>query len=662
MKVGSLMELFFSVLLLIVATVSANIMYSFFPRIPLAFYQIGTGFILSWLPQFDHFQLEPEMFFVIILAPLMFNEGQNTSYWALRHNFKAIISLAIVLALVTIMVAGGLTSWLWPALPTTLAMGLAAIVTPTDAVAVSSITANVQVPEPVMETLENESLFNDASGIVALNLAVVAYSTGQFSVSGSIGRFLVVFVGGVIVGIILGSLLVLLQLFFQRQSFSVAAVTLPINVLSPFLVYLAAEELHLSGILAVVAAGIIHGIYHKQLRLTSTGNQVVLTTTWEILSQLLNGFVFVLLGVTLPRNMLDLADFNNSHFLVLLILAVGLYVVMTVMRFLWAQWDLVKVAAATAQEHRKNSWVIALSGVHGTITLAMAFTLPLIVGRKILPFRTDLIFIAEAIIVISLIVPTIILPQILPRQKNTYTIKQFNHLLTQMVDYAIQELKSHHNEDYLTLSQVINLLNTQRGHREYASAQKIMQLFQRTLSLEVAIVNDYARNNQVSWESAQRYELKQLFYLRKMVLKPWLRFRLNWEIVRRLLFNQRHLLWRAYRLKKTAPEESDNYQQDVYRMENWGYHAVIKYLRRMHQPNNKAEIRILRHYYEVRHQRLNRRDANTTSESELLIAAFQYEYSFVQQEAQKQKLSPDLVQALNEKISTDQFVYMTTDD
>lgn len=656
------MELFFSILLLIIATVGANIIYSFYPRIPLAFYQIGTGFILSWLPQFNHFQLEPEVFFLIILAPLMFYEGKNTSYLSLRHNWKAIISLAIVLALVTIVIAGGLTSWLWPALPLALALSLAAIVTPTDAVAVSSITAGVEVPAPVMETLENESLFNDASGIVALNLAVVAFSTGHFSLFGSVGRFLVVFVGGVIIGIILGSLLVLLQLFFQRHSFNVAAVILPVNILAPFLVYLAAEELHLSGILAVVAAGIIHGIYQKQLRLTSTGNQVVLTTSWEILSRLLNGFVFVLLGVTLPRNMIDLADFGSQHFIVLMVLAVGLYVVMTLLRFLWAQFGLVKVPAANDREHQKNSWVIAFSGVHGTITLAMAFTLPLVVNNQILPFRTDLIFIAETIIVISLIVPTLVLPKLLPPQKKAFTIKQFNRVVTQMVDYAIQELQAHHNEDYLTLSRVIDLLHTQRGHREHASAKKISHLFQRTQSLEAAIINDYARNGEISWESAQRYEIKQLFYLRKILLKPWTRFKLAWTILRLLFFNQRQLLIKAYQFKKHPTPESENYQTDVRKMENWGYHAVIKYLRRMQRPDNKAEIRILRHYYELRHQRINNPVDNAANESELLIAAFQYEYSFVQQAAQKQELSEDLVQAINEKISTDQFVYMTSDD
>ncbi|MCT6872840.1 MAG: sodium:proton antiporter [Bombilactobacillus mellis] len=655
------MELFFSVLLLVMATVVANIIYSLFPRVPLAFYQIGAGFILSWLPQFNHFQLEPEIFFLVILAPLMFNEGQNTSYLSLRRHFKAIISLAIVLAILTIFIAGGLTSWLWPALPTALAMSLAAIVTPTDAVAVSSITANVQVPQNVMETLENESLFNDASGIVALNLAVAAFSTGAFSVTASVGRFIVVFLGGVLVGIILGGLLVLLQLFFQRHLFSVASVTLPVNLLAPFLVYLVAEELHLSGILAVVAAGIIHGIYQKQLRLTSTGNQVILSTGWTIVSQLLNGFVFVLLGVTLPRNMADLADFSNSHFSKLLVLAIGLYVVMTVLRLIWAQFNLVHVPAKTSQQHWRNSWVLALSGVHGTITLAMAFSLPLVVKTQLLPFRTDLIFIAEAVIVISLIVPTLILPRILPRKKNNFTTQQFNRTLSSMVDYAIQQLKAHYDQDYLTLSRVISLLNTQRGHREHASVKKISHLFQRTQSLEIAIINDYAHNGQVKWASAQRYELRQLFYLRRIMLRPGMRLKLGWDILWRLIKNNRQLLVKAYQLRKNKLPEPENYHQDAKKMENWGYHAVLKYLRRMRRSDNKAEIRILRHYYELRHQRFNRPAEETTDESELLIAAFQYEYSYLQQISQKQELPLDLIQALNEKISTDQFVYMTSD-
>ena len=145
------------------------------------------------------------------------------------------------------------------------------------------------------------------------------------------------------------------------------------------------------------------------------------------------------------------------------------------------------------------------------------------------------------------------------------------------------------------------------------------------------------------------------------MLRPGMRLKLGWDILWRLIKNNRQLLVKAYQLKKNKLPEPENYHQDAKKMENWGYHAVLKYLRRMRRSDNKAEIRILRHYYELRHQRFNRPAEETTDESELLIAAFQYEYSYLQQISQKQELPLDLIQALNEKISTDQFVYMTSD-
>lgn len=654
------MELFLNILLLIAATITANIIYALFSQIPLAFYQIALGFLLSWLPQFNNFTLNPELFFLLIIAPLMFNEGQNTNYLSLRKNMKSIFSLAIILAILTIVIVGWFLNWVWSALPLALAFCLAAIITPTDAVAVSSITANFEVPPKVMETLETESLFNDASGLVALNLALAAFSTGKFSVISSSENFLVVFVGGVVVGLILGIVLVVVQTFFQRHLFDAAAITLPFNVMAPFLVYLVAEECHLSGILAVVAAGIVHGIYKKRLRLTSTTNQVVLTTTWDILSSLLNGFVFVLLGVTLPRNMIDLAQVSSLHFSVLLWSAVALYIIMILLRFVWAWGRMVKLPAANATERWRNSWVLSLSGVHGTITLAMAFSLPLVVQQHLLPFRTDLIFVAETVIVLSLLVPTFLLPHLLDRQKDAFTIHEFNRVLTQMVDYAINKLRSNDHQNSVALNHVITLLNTQRGHHEHANLRKVAHLFQRTQSLEVAIINDYALNNQVSRENARRYNFKQLANLRRVIANPWLRLKLWWRVIRLIFSKKRKIVW-AQRQQQQQPPNAD-YAKDMQRMENWGYHAVMKYLRRIRTKANRSEIHVVRQYYELRHHRIQQSVTEDENERELLIEAFQYEYYFVQHAVQTERMSPELVSALNEKISTDQFVYMTSDD
>lgn len=202
------METVFLLLLLVVSVVISNILFWQFNSIPVAFIQIAAGLVLSLLPIYKNFHLEPEIFLLVIISVLMFNDGQHTSLNRLTRQFGTTFSLSVELAILSIIIVGLITHWLVPHLSLPLAIALGAIITPTDAVAVSSITDKLVVPNDVMSTLENESLFNDASGIVALNLAITTAVTGQFSVIQGIGNFIYVFFGGIIVGAILGGLIV----------------------------------------------------------------------------------------------------------------------------------------------------------------------------------------------------------------------------------------------------------------------------------------------------------------------------------------------------------------------------------------------------------------------------------------------------------------------
>ncbi|UQS82157.1 sodium:proton antiporter [Bombilactobacillus folatiphilus] len=656
------MSLFFTCLLLVGATIVANIIYSIYPKIPLAFYQIIIGFLLSWLPEFTHFNLEPELFFLIVIAPLMFNDGQQTDFRSLRHNFHNVLSLAVILVVLTILIGGGFIHWIWNALPLSLAFALVAIVAPTDAVAVSSITSNVEVPEPIMQNLESESLFNDASGLVALNLALSAFVTGKFSLLGSIGTFLTTFVGGVIVGVLLGLCLVSIQIVFQRHLFDATAITVPFNVLTPFVVYLVAEELNLSGILAAVAAGVVFGIYQRQLRLTSSSNQVVLTSTWEILSNMLNGFVFVLLGVSLPRNLLALADYSNLHFSSLLLLASLIYCLMIGLRLIWIRFKLVKLPLIDVSD-RRSSWIVALSGIHGTITLAMAFSLPIMRHGKLIPFRTDLIFMAEIIILLSLIVPTIVLPYLLPGKTNPFSLNEFNDQLVKMVNYAIQELKENDAQNPLVLSRVITILNSQKLDNERTDPKVLRHLLEKTESLELAAINQLVQTDDVDVKLAWHYNRKQLVQMQRIISNPLAKLQLWFKLLK--------LRWRIYRVKRKKPQlKWSNSQQEkllrdkteLRKLENVGFQTVMQYLQEVQTADNIPEVNLLRHYYAYRHQRFGKAENDEDQERELIILAFQYEYEFVQKELKKRQLTTELVTALNEKISTDQFVYMTADN
>lgn len=510
---------FFTILLLVVAAIAANIIYAIYPKIPLAFYEIITGVLLSLVPLFNNFHLEPEIFMLVIIAPLMFNDGQNTDMHRLRKNISSTLSLAIVLALVTIFAGGALTHVFWHTLPLALCFALAAIVTPTDAVAVTSITSGIEVPEHVMGALENESLFNDASGIVAMDLALTAFSTGEFSLAQGTEHFFVVFLGGIAVGTILGMIIVMIRVFFQRKTLDTISVILPFSLLTPFIVYLTAEHFGFSGILAVVAAGIVHGIQGQRLRLTSTQTQVVTKTTWETVTNLLNGFVFVLLGASIPSVWNDLSTTEMRDLPLLLATAVSLYLLMTLMRFLWCMFNLVSLPSRETRV--KDSVVMALSGVHGTITLSMAFSLPLAVANRAFPFRSAIILIAGIIILLSMVAPTLLLPFLLPNKQAPYSADEFSEQLVKMVNFAIDQLRSL-NDQSGALPGVIEVLNSQKNqYRKNADSKLVHQLLEQTETVEQSTVLEMIDKGEVDAATGWQYIRAVLFQSQFAFLTPW---------------------------------------------------------------------------------------------------------------------------------------------
>lgn len=169
------MNVLFFILTLMLAVIVANILDSRIKFLPRAIVQILVGLLLSFVPNFNHFVLEPEIFMLAIIAPLMFHDGANTDINKLKLTLGNTFSLAVGLALTTILGVGYLSYLMLPHIPLALAFALAAIITPTDAVAVSSVTDNLEIPPDAMLNLKNESLFNDASGIVAFDLALTAF-------------------------------------------------------------------------------------------------------------------------------------------------------------------------------------------------------------------------------------------------------------------------------------------------------------------------------------------------------------------------------------------------------------------------------------------------------------------------------------------------------
>lgn len=494
------MTIITSAVLLLAAVVGANIVGLLLPKVPLALFQIAAGLILSLDPMFN-FKLDPEIFMLIIIAPLMFNDGQNQSLEKLSKNVSNMLSMAVSLVLVTIILTGVVAHSVWSALPLSLAFMLAAIITPTDAVAVESITQNVVVPSHVHNALEHESLFNDASGIVLFDLALASFVSGNFSLSTSVLSFLKVFLGGLIVGWILGMLIVSLRMYLTRTHTDISAVIIPINVMTPLFVYWIAERLGVSGILAVVAAGLAHGMLRSRLQLTSTKLQIVSNTTWTILADILNGFVFVLLGTTLPHVIMSLSLQENT-----LLFGIGclLYVLMFAIRYCWVRFRLVKIKEDTQSPHQ-TALQVATGGIHGTITLAMAFSIPTVIAGHAFAFRDQIIFIAAVVILISLLVATIVYPLILAPKKQSFTDDQYKDALNQMVYSALEALRQG-NPASKEIEQVSQVITSQLVFDQHVDRKSYMQLMEKAQKVELETLDQLTDDGEISEATRRIYQ------------------------------------------------------------------------------------------------------------------------------------------------------------
>ncbi|WP_434520424.1 cation:proton antiporter [Pediococcus sp. M21F004] len=662
------MEVVILVLVLVIAVLISNVIASKITQIPLAFIEIAVGLLMAFfVPYYRHYTMNPELFMLAVLAPLMFYEGLNTNMRALRRSMSTTFSLAVGLALVTVSIVGVVTHLALSELALPLAFALAAIITPTDAVAVSSVTANIAMPEQAMETLKNESLFNDASGIVIFNLALQAFTTGKFSFTYGFFDFLYVFIGGLLLGLVLGSLLVSLRTLLINHRMDNSSVIVTLGILTPFFVYFVAESIHVSGILAVVAAGLVHGVQQGRLRLTSTKLQVVGNTTWEVLSDNLNGFVFVLLGVSLPTVISDISYRNNSFLLFLTGLAALLYAIMTVLRYLWVRFGLATVRVRPEYKNT-NSWIIALNGIHGTITLAMAFSLPLTFHGVTFPYRNDLLYIATVVIVLSMLVPSVILPILLPKQKQPYSAADAKRARKQMINYTIKKIKDL-NQNPLETQAVIATIHSQNRPEIIKNRRILKQLFAQTRDVENEVLTDLVSNGDITEKDRRLYQRTMFtrdFHLDNSLLRSiWLQisYRFIYTVKRithgKKLKNKQQQLSHNPALAKKFKSKHELLAQ----IENQTSQEIFKYLRSPKvNKESKTDISIVQRYYRERQRRYQNNPDSNEIQEELFINAFQFEYNFVQNQLNENKITRELASALYEQISNDELVYMQNDE
>ncbi|MBN8735666.1 MAG: Na+/H+ antiporter [Xanthomonadales bacterium] len=391
--------------------------------LPLPIVQIVLGGVIAGVLHHG-VELDPEVFFLLFLPPLLFLDGWRIPKDGLFRDRGTILQLALGLVVFTVVGAGYLIHWLIPAMPLAVAFALAAIVSPTDPVAVSSIAARAPVPRRLMHILEGESLLNDASGLVCFQFAVAAALTGTFSLRSATLSFLWVAVAGLACGVAFTLAVAWVQQWLTRRFGEEGGSSILVNLLIPFGAYLVAEQVNASGILAAVAAGITMSYVELTGRSMAT-TRLERSAVWNTIQFTLNGIMFVLLGEQLPRILQGaIATVRESGHVNpwwLAAYAVAITAGLAALRFVWV-W--LSLQVRVLRHGRRNGvadkpgWRLilatSLAGVRGAITLAGVLTLPLLMpDGSPFPARNLAIFLAAAVILLSLVVASIGLPRVL---------------------------------------------------------------------------------------------------------------------------------------------------------------------------------------------------------------------------------------------------------
>ena len=370
------------------------------------------GLVLGFLPGLPEPELHPDLVLVIFLPPLLYVAAFFADLRALRADVRAISLLSVGLVLltaVTVAVAGRVVL----DLPWAAAFALGGILAPTDPIAATAIMRRLGAPRRMVNIIEGESLVNDGTALVIYRAAVGAAVGGSFSFWGASAEFVLGIAGGIAVGLVVGWLIAQIR---ARIDDTPAEVT--ISLFTGYAAYLPAEQLHVSGVIAAVTSGIVLGVMAP--RVSTAQMRLQGFATWELVQFLLNGVLFVLIGLQLPRILESIDDRGAAE---LLAYGLGFSLVVVGVRFLWLFTMPYVVRALDrrpAQRQRRVGWqqrvASGWSGMRGGVSLAAALALPLETDAGApFPERDLIIFIAFCVILFSLVVQGLTLPWLIRR-------------------------------------------------------------------------------------------------------------------------------------------------------------------------------------------------------------------------------------------------------
>jgi monovalent cation/hydrogen antiporter len=361
------------------------------------------GAAIGFVPGLPRLPFDPNLILVLVLPPILYQAALFTSWRDFRANLRPISLLAVGLVIATTVAVAATLKWLVPELPWAVAFAFGAIVSPPDAVAATAIMSRMNVPRRIVTLVEGESLVNDASGLVLYRFAVAAALTGAFSLIEAAGEFVLIAAGGIAVGVALARFFVAIH-----RRVGDLLMELMLSLMLPYLAYLVAETLHLSGVLAVVAAGLVRGRYAPEA--FSPQARIAAYSLWRVVVFAVNCLIFIMIGLQLPDLVAGLAGTSLAQ---VIGYGVLLSIVAIVVRLAWVflgvrvtPFVLAMLGRREPRPPWRNVAVVGWCGMRGIVSLAAALALPLtLTDGTPFPGRDLLVFLAFVVIFVTLVVP-----------------------------------------------------------------------------------------------------------------------------------------------------------------------------------------------------------------------------------------------------------------
>lgn len=372
-----------------------------------------AGLVLSFIPGAPHIQLNPDVVFLVVLPPLLYAAAWQTSWREFRFNMVSIFMLAFGLVGFTVAGVALVAPHVFQGFDWRLGAVLGAVVATTDAIAATSIAKRLGLPKRILDVLEGESLVNDASGLVALEFAVAALVSGRTaSWSGGLLRLAYL----VMVGLLVGLAVALVVEWFE-QFVEDGPIEITVSIIVPYATYLAAEAMKASGVLAVVACGLY--LSRKSSEFFSPAVRIQAWAFWDAFTFVLNGLVFVAIGLQLPY---VLAEIHGLRFSELVEYGLAFTAILIVLRMLWMYPGAHAAYFIRNQILHQNVrmpagkqiFVVGWTGMRGVVALAAAISLPLtLAGGQPFPQRNLIIFLTFCVILVTLVLQGLTLPPLI---------------------------------------------------------------------------------------------------------------------------------------------------------------------------------------------------------------------------------------------------------